>query len=107
MAQNNEFVKEGNEQLRGAPPKEENKEEKASFIKWMNQFLNTSWPEEATITLKKCYYSLSFLSVFFLFLFYLLVLVSRSPFLCEPPFLIYYFLHHISTIHPYLTDLLS
>ena len=50
MSQNNEFVREGNKQLRGALPKEKNKEEKANVIKWMNQFPFTSWLEEATFT---------------------------------------------------------
>ena len=60
---------------------------------------------------KKCYWSLSFLLVFFSFLLYILVLVS-----CPPPpffffgnliFLIYFTFSHISTIHPYLTYFLS
>ena len=101
VAKNNEFVREGNEQQRGASPEEEIKEEKVDVIKWMNQSLSTSWPKQATITqemLLFTFFSLNVLLVSFL---------SLGTWVCiplsvNPPFLIYYF-HH----HPYLTGLLS
>ena len=34
----------------GVPLEGKNKEEKADLFKWMNHFLNTSWPKEATFT---------------------------------------------------------
>ena len=105
VSQNNEFVREGNKQLRGAPPEEENKEEKANVIKWMNQFPFTSWLEEATFTQEMLLFTLFSLSVLLVSSLYLGIFVWISLSM-NPPFLIYSSLHHISTIHPYLTNLL-
>ena len=74
----------------------------------MNRFFSIQVGPKRPHLHKKCYCSL-----FFFFSHYSPCFFSISGYLCLPPFsinpifLIYFFFSHISTIHPYLTYLLS